>query len=141
MKNPIKTSKDKIIDALEAEEIKACCPDGNIPNSRVANQIDLARGNAALKYAKSQNRPVRRAKMGECEFSRAPLKPQYVKVDANKPKGMLSTEEAAEKIGVKTSVIRYFNKCKNVDSVKIGQRIYFPESSIAQLASFARTSA
>lgn len=69
MKNPVKKSKDKIIEALFTKEIKTCCPDGNIPNSRVAKQIELARANAALQYAKTLNRRIRRAKMGECQFN------------------------------------------------------------------------
>ncbi|WP_185269201.1 helix-turn-helix domain-containing protein [Chryseobacterium indologenes] len=140
MKNPKSNPSIEAIKARMRKEI-GYLPSDNIPNSYISKKLEKLDANATLEYAKLLNRPVRKAKDGECEHSRSPLKPQYVKVDANKPKGMLSTEEAAEKIGVKTSVIRYFNKCKNVDSVKIGQRIYFPESSIAQLASFARTSA
>lgn len=140
MRNPKQNPAIEVIKSRRRKEI-GYLPSDNIPNSYISKKLEKLEADATLEYAKTLNRQVRRAKVGECEYTRTPIKPEYIKVDVNKPKGMLSTEEAAEKIGVKTSVIRYFNKFKNVDSVKIGQRIYFPESSLAQLASFSRNSA
>ncbi|MCQ9638638.1 hypothetical protein MP478_04485 [Chryseobacterium sp. WG14] len=68
MKNPTQKSKDRIIEAFEKELIEACCPDGNIPNSRVARQVEKARATAVLKYAKMQNKPVAFVKQGNCQF-------------------------------------------------------------------------
>jgi hypothetical protein len=69
MKNPTQKSKDRIIEVFEKELIEACCPDGNIPNSRVAKQVEKAKAMAVLKYAKMQNRPVIYLRQGRCQFT------------------------------------------------------------------------
>lgn len=55
------------IEAIKARLRQQYLPEGNIPNSRVAKQMDLLDAMATLEYAKSLNRPVRKAKPGECE--------------------------------------------------------------------------
>lgn len=64
MKNP---KPNPHIEAIKARLKQQYLPSGNIPNSRVAKQMDLLDANATLEYAKSLNRPVRKAEPGECE--------------------------------------------------------------------------
>ncbi|MFP7656122.1 hypothetical protein [Chryseobacterium proteolyticum] len=59
--------KDAKIEEIKQRRKLNILPDGNIPNSRVARMLDKLDAEATLEYAKSLNRPVRRAHAGECQ--------------------------------------------------------------------------
>ncbi|WP_284464857.1 helix-turn-helix domain-containing protein [Chryseobacterium sp.] len=133
MKNP-KTNPE--IDAIVAVKMKELgyVPGDNIPNSIVSRALNLINGNAALEYAKSQNRPVRRAKMGECEYTLKNVskesKPRH---DPNKPKGMYSTKEAADKIGINVASLQERKRKTHITAVKVGKRLYYSEDEVYRL--------
>ncbi|MEJ5105541.1 hypothetical protein [Chryseobacterium sp. MYb328] len=126
MKNP-KVNPE--IEAIKNRLRNEILPEGFIPNSRVAKQLDLLDAMATLEYAKSLNRPVRMAKPGECEAIKKEIYKQYQK-DPNKPAGMLSSKEAADKIGIKISNLWQQKKNNTIKAVRVGSRNYYSEAEI-----------
>lgn len=123
-----------VIESIKARLKKEYLPDGNIPNSRVAKQIDLIDATATLEYAKSQNREVRRARPGECEATRErEAKPKTTRHDPNKPNGMYSTKEAADKIGINVASLQERKRKTHITAVKVGSRLYYSEDEVYRL--------
>ncbi|MGU3377380.1 hypothetical protein [Chryseobacterium sp. M5A1_1a] len=133
MKNPKSNPEINVIIARKMKEI-GYMPGDNIPNSSVAKALNLINGSATLEYAKAQNKPVRRAKMGECQLTREiGLKPKTTRLDPNKPIGMYSTKEAAQIIGIKIANLQERKRLTHITAKKVGCRLYYSEEEVYRL--------
>ncbi|BAP30098.1 uncharacterized protein CHSO_1061 [Chryseobacterium sp. StRB126] len=124
MRNP-KTNPE--IESIKNRLRQEILPEGYIPNSRVAKQIDLLDATATLEYAKKQNRPVRRALPGECEAKRKDIYKQYQKKQQDY---MYNSKEAAEELGISRNNLWYHKNVNNITPIKVGKRNYFTEAEI-----------
>lgn len=133
MKNP---KSNLSIEAIKARMLKEIgyMPSDNIPNSYISKKLEKLDANATLEYAKLQNKPVRKAYDGECEYTIMPKLKAYQKVDVNKPSGMFSTKEAAERIGIKVTTLHQYKKTQHIFPKKVGSRLYYPESEIERFS-------
>lgn len=110
------------------EEIKTnLLPQASIPNSRLFKKIDLIEAEAVLQYAKSLNRPVRKALATECESSRNIHKRENT---YKSPKDYLSSSQVAEMLGMKESTVLFYHRKKAIIGTKIKKRIYFEKAEI-----------
>ncbi|WP_185246665.1 helix-turn-helix domain-containing protein [Chryseobacterium bernardetii] len=134
MKNP-KTNPE--IEAIKNRLRQEILPEGYIPNSRVAKQLDLLDATATLEYAKKQNRKVRRALPGECEAKGKNIYKQYQK-QSSKNKDLYSANEIASKIGVSRKTIMNRKNEIDIKPVKIGKRFYFTEIDYIKLQAICK---
>ncbi|WBV60277.1 helix-turn-helix domain-containing protein [Chryseobacterium camelliae] len=112
----------------QIEEIKNnLLPQASIPNSRLFKKIDLIEAEAVLQYAKSMNKPVRRANATECEFVRNIQKKER---EIESPTDYLTRSQAAEIIGMKESTILFYHRKGMVTGTKIKRQIYFDRTEI-----------
>lgn len=71
-----------------------------IPGTIAYKKTNLTKAHEALKLAKSQNRPVRRANPNECEFSR-----EIAIVKNNQNNDLVTTEQVAKMLGKSNYVV------------------------------------
>lgn len=128
MKNP---KQNPAIEAIKARLKQQLIPEGNIPNSRVAKQSDLIDANATLQFAKSQKRPVRYARPGECQYT--------IELSQKEPKkeipdnGLLNTKEAAEILNIKTPNLIVLRRSGKINGELIGSRYYFTTQEVERV--------
>lgn len=125
------------IEAIKNRLRQEILPEGFIPNSRVAKQIDLLDATATLEYAKSLNRKVRKALPGECEAKKNDTYKQYQK-QKSKEEELYSASEIAQIIGVSRSTVLNKKKENDINPVKIGKRFYFSQLDFVKLQALCR---
>lgn len=82
--------------------------------------MDLIDGTATLEYAKTLNRPVRMAKIGECGFTK-----ELLKKKAEENDGYIDTAAAAFELTVTVTTIRQLKKEGKLNSVIRNNKIHF----------------
>ncbi|WP_312900229.1 helix-turn-helix domain-containing protein [Chryseobacterium taichungense] len=113
---------------MQIEEIKNnLLPQALIPNSRLFKKVDLIEAEAVLQYAKSQNKPVRKAHPTECEFTR---NNQPKEKEFESPSDYLTRNEAAEITGMEASTMLYYYRKGAVAGTKIKGKVYFDKTDI-----------
>ena len=136
MKNP---KTNPAIEAIKNRLKQEILPEGYIPNSRVAKQLDLLDATAALEYAKSLKRPVRRALPGECEAKKLDIYKQYQK-QTKKEEELYSATEIAKIIGVNRVTVLN-KKGGDINPIKIGKRFYFSQLDFLKIKASCRKTA
>lgn len=108
-------------------------PEALIPGSRLYKKNELIEAEAVLQYAKSMNRPVRKAPSDECEFSR--LLPNKQKTIVITIQGLFNTKEAAKRLGISKNTIPHWKRQGKIKSVcKIKGIVYYSEEEIRRIS-------
>ncbi|GEJ46053.1 helix-turn-helix domain-containing protein [Chryseobacterium sp. ON_d1] len=131
MKNP---KPNQEIEAIKNRLKQQLLPEGNIPNSRVAKMVELLDATATLEYAKKLNRPVRKAREGECQYT-IELEKQRSKnpKQENIGNGLLNAKEASKELGITTKNIQHHRRSGKLKCTKIGGRFFFKREDVERL--------